>query len=380
MTQPDSVKYSPSFDNIDDELGFDPFEETNKALAEDIIIEKKERELQQQRQQSFHQSHEVMRPKSFLSNNSASSLNSRLPPPGFNGVSLPSNFGNALHARQDKMLPSFLANLNGALQQSQPLNGLNRLNNIPPPGLSLIGSNMQQGHLSAALSGGLNASTLGAMDVNVSNTLLSGLDSATLVQQQTGPPPPGLSAHPKADPFSMKDMDNGLRNLLSSPMTAINSLGNSASSGNAMGSFNTINGLTMNPLASLAANLNTNNTNLGNFALGNQQQQQQQMSALNSLGNFGGLGSISQQQTQQNVANSGMNALSSIFTMAAQEQQQQQQQQQHQQLPLQQQLPQNLLQQITLNSIHNQSQKSKFLMNFISALMLACDKAFECDK
>ena len=48
----DLEEKTPSKTFIDDDLGFDPFEETNKALAEDIKIEQKQ---QQMRHQQYHQ-------------------------------------------------------------------------------------------------------------------------------------------------------------------------------------------------------------------------------------------------------------------------------------------------------------------------------------
>uniref|UniRef100_A0A2P2HWZ5 CCR4-NOT transcription complex subunit 4 n=1 Tax=Hirondellea gigas TaxID=1518452 RepID=A0A2P2HWZ5_9CRUS len=354
-------------DRIDDELGFDPFEETNKALAEDIIMEKKQKEEEQQRHQLQQQSLQQLQQqqqqhlqqqqtdaqmirsdiKNFLSANPSLNCHNaaRHPPPGFNGVSSLSNFTNNLQQQQNrlevsKILP-FLSGANtSSLGQVQQLNGIvpNRLGNGPPPGLSLL-SNLQANNL--------DGGTLGV--VGHPNQLLGALDpsgNSTLAQQP--PPPPGLTLpkQQQQEPFVMKELENGLRNAFPS-ISSLNSLNNINSlntlnslntsvggGGNSLNTnispLNTINGLTsLAPLASLSSlnSINTNsasslNTTINFGVLNGQQQQQNSLSALNSLNAFGGLNLAAaqqQQQQQQNAVNtSGSNTLSNLFNISQQ--------------------------------------------------------------
>lgn len=350
----------PIIDTIDDELGFDPFEETNKALAEDIAMEKQLREeeqrqqLQQQQQQQQHQQsfqqiqhrlqqqqqqihqlndHQNLRSdlEGFLGCTSTSLSTSRLPPPGFNGISLPTFTSNLQQQQQqivdvNKLLPSFMSSLNSSLgnvpQSVPPLNGLNRLGGGPPPGLSLLSlpAQLGMGGLDSSLSGGggghTNSSLLAALEHSSSHTL-----------SQPPPPPPGLSL-PKQEPLVMKDLENGVRNMFSgiNVNNSLNTLNVLQSSGNGgplnFNSFSNMNGLTasLNPLAPIA-NLNTNsvNTTISFGALNShhhhQQQQQNSLSALNSLNNFGALNLASAQQQQ----NSSNNALSNLFGLGQQQ-------------------------------------------------------------
>ena len=391
----------PNIDTIDDELGFDPFEETNKALAEDIAMENQLREEEeqrqqlkqqqqqqqqsyqqlQQRQQQQHQQQQLQQQqlqladhtqsirneiKGFLGNNSISA--SRLPPPGFNGISL-SSFSNSLqqqHQQQsvdvNKLLPSFMSGLNSSLGNlsstapQQQLNGVTRIGTgIPPPGLSLL--NTLQSQMPGGI-GGMEGS-IGGGGGNNSSQLLASLDPSLPA------PPPGLSLPKHDPPLVMKDLENGVRNMfsglpLNNSLNALNVLQQSTgnvglnfNNSSSINSFSNINGIT--PLAVSLANINTNSVNnASNISFGALNSQQNTLSALNSLTSFGGLNLASGQQQ-----NSSSNTLSNLFGLKNphqhQQQQIQQQQQQQQQLP-----QQSLLHQIT---VHN-AQKGKVSFNW----------------
>lgn len=124
----DDLPVSSNF--VDDELGFDPFEETNKALAEDIKIEQKQQQLRNQHQinhhhphhhhhhsqlQSQHQQHQQLRAgiKSLMDYSSSGQSRARLPPPGFNGLSSFNSYGMPRQSQPEpsKLLPPFLSGL-----------------------------------------------------------------------------------------------------------------------------------------------------------------------------------------------------------------------------------------------------------------------------
>ncbi|KAA0195694.1 hypothetical protein HAZT_HAZT002037, partial [Hyalella azteca] len=305
-------------ESIDDELGFDPFEETNKALAQDIIMEKQKEQLQRhqlheqqrQQQQSFHQLQQLRQQvdsqnghaglKAFMSSGGESLGGigaARLPPPGFNGVvtSIHNVSNNVSRNRVDinKLFSGISSSLgNNLSNQSPQLNGLisNRLPHGPPPGMSML-SNLQ-GHQP-----GLDPSA-GRSGVST-NPLLAALEASSahsLAQQQPGPPP-GLSL-PKQDSFAMKDLENAFPTLTS--LNRMNSLNTLESSTNALNpslsSFSNVNGLASLNGLSLSS---LNNGGLGlNFCNLNAPQQQNSLSQLNA---FSGMNLAQAQQQSVNT-------------------------------------------------------------------------------
>lgn len=337
---------SAAIDSNDDDYGFDPFEETNKALAQDIMMEKQreQREKQQlhqrQQQQSFQQLQQQQLQQAELQNSQSSLKNflgnsmgaARLPPPGFNGVSLPNVSNNPQHrVDMSKLLPLLSgmnsSNIRGTISTPPPLNGLvsNGLASGPPPGLGMLHS--LSGQQQSIDTGGTN------------NALLAALDVSVLTQQQQPGPPPGL-ALPKPEQFSMKDLDSELRASFQSTsalnrMNSLNSLNSSANCMNVMNpsinSFSNINSLpSMSPLVSLnsgGGGINNANLNFGGLNLPQQQQQQQQQNSLSSLGQmnaFPGLNLPSTQQQHNSVNQGGSSVLSNLFNFGQQQQQQQQ--------------------------------------------------------
>ncbi|XP_018028192.1 probable WRKY transcription factor protein 1 [Hyalella azteca] len=318
-------------ESIDDELGFDPFEETNKALAQDIIMEKQKEQLQRhqlheqqrQQQQSFHQLQQLRQQvdsqnghaglKAFMSSGGESLGGigaARLPPPGFNGVvtSIHNVSNNVSRNRVDinKLFSGISSSLgNNLSNQSPQLNGLisNRLPHGPPPGMSML-SNLQ-GHQP-----GLDPSA-GRSGVST-NPLLAALEASSahsLAQQQPGPPP-GLSL-PKQDSFAMKDLENAFPTLTS--LNRMNSLNTLESSTNALNpslsSFSNVNGLASLNGLSLSS---LNNGGLGlNFCNLNAPQQQNSLSQLNA---FSGM-NLAQAQ-QQSVNTPGNNVISNLFNFS----------------------------------------------------------------
>ncbi|KAG0724180.1 hypothetical protein GWK47_041145 [Chionoecetes opilio] len=330
----DDLPTSSNF--VDDELGFDPFEETNKALAEDIKIEQKQQQLRNQHQISQHlhhhhhhqtqlqpqhqqHQHQQIRTgiKSLMDYSSSGQSRARLPPPGFNGLSSFNSYGLPRQSQpeQGKLLPPFLGGLpnNPSLGTPgigsgptvpPPMNGMVGSSGLGvPPGLggNLLGSNNSGGLGSGGLPGGI---TNNMPQHLVTPTPLLSMDTPLSASQ--GPPGIGL---PKGDAFLLKDLENGLRSMLPT-----------ISSVSTMNTLNTVN--TLNSLAGGASNQTSQNNPLANFLNMAHQHQQQQH----------------QQQHHH-------------------QQQKQQQQQQQQQHPSQ----QSLLHQLTMSSLATSHKGMLFL-------------------
>ncbi|XP_045593908.1 AF4/FMR2 family member lilli isoform X2 [Procambarus clarkii] len=289
---------------VDDELGFDPFEETNKALAEDIKIEQKQQQQLQRHQQQFtqHQHHQHQSQlqshhhqqqqqqlraglKSLMDYTTPSGQSrARLPPPGFNGLNSFNSYGMPRQTQPEpsKLLPPFLSGLAGNPNLGTP--GLGSAPSVPPalnglvgssglgvpPGLggSLLGNGTTNGLGSGGIPGGLGN---GMPPHLLSPASLLSMDTPLSASQ--GPPGIGL---PKSDAFLLKDLENGLRNIF----PAISSV-------STMNTLNTVN--TLNSLAGGTNNPTSQNNPLANFlnmAHHHHQQQQQhpsQQSLLHQL-------------------------------------------------------------------------------------------------
>ena len=331
----------------DDDLGFDPFEETYKALAEDIKIEQKQQQQQQQQQHHHHQqqqqhqhqqkhqyhnnhhnlSHQLHQAqqqhqinhqqhlnhqnhlnhqqvthshhqrqhiqqqadaqihlnsglKNFLEQYQQPSSNglaqTRLPPPGFNGISNLNPYGapqqpqqqqQTTHHQQppqqqqiNKMVPAAfygtLASNPGvpsqALNSTQinPLVGTARLS--VPPGMS--GNVIASSNTSS-----LNNSLVNNMNSGL-HTHLPPPNTVLGVESSMGVAPPGLTLG--KDDFVLKDIESGLRNMFPS-----------MSSVSTMNTLNTVN--TLNSLAGAAPSNTTSPSNpLTNFLNMSRQHQQ----------------------------------------------------------------------------------------------------------
>nr|XP_053635954.1 probable serine/threonine-protein kinase DDB_G0282963 isoform X3 [Cherax quadricarinatus] len=295
----------------DDELGFDPFEETNKALAEDIKIEQKQQQLQRhqqqfsqhqhqtqlqshhhhhhhhhhhQQQQHHHNHHNQQHQQQQLRaglkalmdySTPSGQSRARLPPPGFNGLN---SFNSYSMPRQNqtepsKLLPPFLGGITGTPNLGTP--GLGSTSSVPPtlnglvgssglgvpPGLggSLLSNSTTNGLGSGGLPGGLSN---GLPPHLLSTASLLSMDTPLSASQG----PPGIEL-PKGDAFLLKDLENGLRNIF----PAISSV-------STMNTLNTVN--TLNSLAGGTNNPTSQNNPLTNFLnMAHQQhhhQQQQQ--------------------------------------------------------------------------------------------------------
>lgn len=316
---------------VDDELGFDPFEETNKALAEDIKIEQKQQQQLQRHQQQFthhqhHQHQSQLQPqhqqqqqqqqqlraglKSLMDYSSASGQSrARLPPPGFNGLSSFNSYGMPRQSQPEpsKLLPPFLSGLAGNPNLGTP--GLGSTPSVPPALNGLVGSSglgVPPG-LSGSLLGSSNTSGLG--NGGVPGGLGNGipphlLSPASLLSMDTplsasqGPPGIGL---PKGDAFLLKDLENGLRNIF----PAISSV-------STMNTINTVN--TLNSLASGANNPTSQNNPLTNFLnMAHQHQQHHQHQQQQHQQQHPSQQSLLQQLTMSSLANSHKGMASDLF-------------------------------------------------------------------
>lgn len=302
----------------DDDLGFDPFEETNKALAEDIKIEQKQQQQQLQRhqhqlsqqqqhqQQSHLQQHQQNQHlqqqqqqqqqlrsglKSLIDyTNPSGPARARLPPPGFNGLN---NFGSYSMPRQtqpepSKLLPHFMNGLPGNPSLSAP--GLGSTQSVPPSINGLVGSSslgvppgLGGGMMGSSSTSGIASGGLPGLGNGVPPHLLSPaslLSMETPLSASQGPPGLGLN---KGDAFLLKDLENGLRSIF----PAISSV-------STMNTLNTVN--TLNSLAGGTNSSSSPSNPLTNFLnMAHQQQQQQQHPSQQSL---------LQQLTMSSLANS----------------------------------------------------------------------------
>ena len=250
----------------DDELGFDPFEETNKALAEDILLEQEQQQQQQQllkrhqllrqqqqaaaaaaaaaaavaqQQQQQQQQQQKLQLKTMLNTYhqmvaEQQQQQTRLPPPGFNGLT--SGFSMT---GKGAAPAAFLGGAASTASTSPQilLSGANKMTPIPPPGLGMA----------AAMAPPLS------MNHHVA--------------------PPGLNSLNKHQPvdaaaFVLKDLENGLNNSLRNvfPISSVSTM-------------NTVN--TLNTLAATANNpqqiSSPQNNQIANFFNLAQQQQQQRL-------------------------------------------------------------------------------------------------------